>query len=156
VLAGLAIGGFFSVAWWWLLAPINDAASTVEIDIPPGTAAAIARGETVSLVPDRLTLTRGGSVRVINRDSVDHTIGDLVVPSGGTATIRPKSDATTLSCSAHPSGSLGLAPAVRPSLFEMVLPTFLIGLPIGAVCAFVAWVAGKLDLDDESPPDVHV
>ncbi|MBI5948644.1 MAG: hypothetical protein HY875_10955 [Chloroflexi bacterium] len=136
--------------WWALLSPSGDGAKTLEIVVPEGTAAAVAEGRPAPFIPTSLSLAKGGSLRVINNDVVEHDVGGYQVPAGRTVTFKANATGTgTLTCTIHPSGYLSLDLTERPSLASTILPTLLLGVPAGIALAVVVAIAGKLNLDDE-------
>lgn len=77
------------------------------IDIPDGTAARLAAGEDVQIVPDDLQLRLRDTLVVVNHDSVTHSIGPYRVAAGQTLETELSKAATMeASCSLHPSGSI--------------------------------------------------
>lgn len=144
--AALAYGGAiaicFVLAWivslaWWLLLP---SARTVVLDVPRGTAAAVARGERPSVIPSTLLLRRGDTLAIRNEDVVAHSIGLLMIAPGTTARIPVDAgllDGPPLLCSIHPSGALSISALARPGIEMTVLPTLLAGVPT-AMCLLVA------------------
>ncbi len=143
------------LVWWALLSPSAQASDTLEIVVPEGTAAAVAAGRPAPFVPTSLSLPKGGSLRVINNDVVEHDVGGYQVPAGRTVTFDANaSEGGTLTCSIHPSGYLALNLTERPGILSTIVPTLLLGLPAGIALAFVVGIAGKLKLDDDDL--VHV
>lgn len=144
----------FVAAWvvslaWWLLLP---EARTVVLEVPPGTASAIARGEVVSVIPETLVLRLGDTLVIRNDDIVTHTIGPNWLPPS--STVRIPVDAALLSrpqliCSLHPSGVLGLAAPARPGIGTTAFPTVFAGAPI-SLSAIVAMLVVKRLGRDES------
>ena len=58
-------------------------------EVPPGTAAALQRGESVDEVfPASLTLRVGDWLEVVNRDDDIHRLGPVVARAGETARVR--------------------------------------------------------------------
>jgi len=57
-------------------------ARTIVVDVPRGSAARIARGEDVNVVPDRIDARVGDTLRLINRDTRSHMIGPFLVGPG--------------------------------------------------------------------------
>ncbi|HJP40894.1 MAG TPA: hypothetical protein QGF35_04230 [Dehalococcoidia bacterium] len=152
---GLVVGAIFSVVWWALIDPITDDGVLTELEIPAGTAAAIAAGESATFVPNNLVLASNRKLTVRNLDSVDHQVGEFTVSAGGVAVISTKPDANQLSCTFHPSGSLGVGITERPNLALMVLPTVLIGFPLGLVGSLVSLIGSKLDTGQQAPRRVE-
>jgi plastocyanin len=88
-----------------------DDAGTFEHDfvIPPGTAARIAAGEQIEIVPAELVIKVGEAVRIVNNDSADHVVGVFFVAAGETLTQRFNSVGVLEGeCTVHPSGSFTL------------------------------------------------
>jgi len=75
--------------------------------IPAGTAARIAAGERVELLPADLRFRLRDTLVVVNDDDTTHQVGPFTVASGQRLEKR-FSEAATLegSCSLHPSGSI--------------------------------------------------
>ncbi len=114
---------------------------------------AIARGATFSFADNSLVLAPGATVRVVNQDSQEHSIGSFVIPAGETFDITlPKTGADTeLSCSIHPSGYLDLGVEKRPPLLATILPSILLGAPFGLLTALAIFLTGKIDSDPKQP-----
>ncbi|WP_419930894.1 cupredoxin domain-containing protein [Candidatus Poriferisodalis sp.] len=83
---------------------------TYTIDIPPGTAAAIAAGNDVNVIPDELDLTLRDVLIIVNRDSVAHTIGPFEIGPGEQSE-HSFNEVAAISayCSLHPSGSISIS-----------------------------------------------
>ena len=126
--AGAAMGLAFCALWWLLLA--NELVPTNQVEelvIPHGTADAIARGVPFAFVPDQFSLAPGGRLRVENRDSVTHRIGEAEIPAGATADIEA-SESGQLVCTIHPAGHLNIALTSRPPVGAMVLLVVVLSL----------------------------
>lgn len=57
---------------------------TVEFVVPAGTAARLAAGEKVVVMPDRVELRVGDSLSIRNEDTVDQSVGPFFVGAGNT------------------------------------------------------------------------
>jgi plastocyanin len=55
---------------------------TVVIDVPRGSAARIADGEDLRVVPDRIVARVGDTLRLVNHDTATHMIGPFLVGPG--------------------------------------------------------------------------
>jgi hypothetical protein len=127
---------------------------TVEIVIPPGTAAGLEAGVDVLRLPRTLSLVAGDELVVRNDDRVTHIVGPNVVAPGQTvrAVVRP-SLAGAFTCTVHPSGTLALE--VRPRGLDLrltVLPTLLIGVPLGLGLLGLVEVLRRLGASDGPDP----
>lgn len=78
---------------------------THEYVIPDGTAARIESGEAVEIVPQRLEVHVGDTIRVRNEDSKASNVGIFYVGAGETVTMRFSTPGTVKgACDIHPSG----------------------------------------------------
>ena len=92
---------------------IESADDATEFDwdyvIPAGTAASIAAGETVEIVPAELVVRKGDTIRIINQDDTDHIVGVFFVGAGETLTQRFQSVGVLEGeCSVHSGGAFTL------------------------------------------------
>lgn len=93
------------------LVSLADDQTDFEYDfvIEPGTAARIAAGEDVEVVPQELEVKVGESIRIVNNDSANHSVGIFFVLAGQTLTQNFRSPGVLEgSCSVHPSGRFTL------------------------------------------------
>jgi len=75
--------------------------------VPAGTAERVARGEDVSIVPDRLFLRVGDTITLVNDDDVVQQAGFLAVGPHETLTYRFRRPGSYVSaCTLHAGGSL--------------------------------------------------
>jgi plastocyanin len=77
--------------------------------IDAGTQQRIDAGEEVEIVPAELVVHVGESIRIVNDDVVDHTVGAFYVAAGETLTQEFRSPGTLEGeCTVHPSGQFVL------------------------------------------------
>lgn len=83
--------------------------ATHSFEIPPGTSARLAAGESVQVLPADLRFKVRDRLVVFNRDSATHYVGAFPIGPGQTLSKR-FSDAVSLSgyCSLHPSGNISI------------------------------------------------
>lgn len=118
---GLVLGIGLDVAWWVVVAhPLASARGGDEVVIPAGTAEALRVGAPFAFAPSRFTIPAGGRLRVINRDSVPHTVGSTVIPPGASADVEASASGELL-CSIHPKGHLAITLGTSPPLSGMIL-----------------------------------
>jgi plastocyanin len=65
-----------------------DEKATYEYVVPYGTGVKIDRGQTVVLMPSTLDVKVGESIRIVNKDSRDFTVGPFSVKAGQTVAMR--------------------------------------------------------------------
>lgn len=105
MLVGLVLGAIVSEVSFALL---NNGQTRppklVELDIPAGTAALVARGEADTTLPASMNFVVGDTLLVNNHDSVAHQLGPLFIPPGTSASMKLATEqGYTLLCSFEPS-----------------------------------------------------
>lgn len=65
-----------------------DQKATFEYVVPYGTSVKIDQGQQVDLMPQRLDVKVGDSIRITNRDGRDYMIGPFFVSAGSTVAMR--------------------------------------------------------------------
>lgn len=147
----LIAAGILVISWvlvtiaWWLLPD----ARTVPLEIPLGTNDRIIAGETVDVIPDSLVLRRGDTLVIQNRDETTHRIGALFVPPKTTerTIVGPEFfAASSLVCSFHSSGVIGIAPIAQPNLTATIIPTAIIWIPTTGVSLLALSIARRLQI----------
>ena len=68
------------VAFYFLRGDTDRVPTEIELVIPTGTAAKVAAGEPVPVIPDEMTFVLGDTLVVRNEDLVDHQLGPLWIP----------------------------------------------------------------------------
>lgn len=143
---GACIGAtlLVTLSWWAVLSPGARTPNADELVIREGTAEAIAKGYPVFL-PSVVSIRPGGTLRLVNEDTAQHTVGEVTIPPGATAELTAPADGTAYSCTIHPGGSLGFNVATRPPLWQAIVGATATGIVFGAIGAGVTAVTGKLD-----------
>ncbi|MFU8841642.1 MAG: hypothetical protein ACNA8R_13125 [Nitriliruptoraceae bacterium] len=79
------------------------------VEVPLGTAAQLAAGETVELLPRTLELKVGDSLEIRNHDVEAHEVGPYTVPAGQTL-VQGFSSPGVLqgACTLHPDGEFAI------------------------------------------------
>lgn len=79
------------------------------IDVPRGTAARIAAGQRVNIIPDRIVAHVGDTLRLVNHDSVPHMVGPFLVSPGQTLTSAlARAGTYTGTCTLHPGRRISI------------------------------------------------
>ena len=115
----------------------------IELDIPVGTAARIAKGEPNPSIPSNMVFVAGDTLVVKNLDVVDHRLGPLFIPSGTSASLT-LSDANsyTYTCSFQPSQVFGLDVQEPVTSATRLYGILISGLPLGMLMglySFLIW-----------------
>lgn len=148
---GTVVGWIVGVIWWAMLTPTAPSTPRT-INIPPGAAAAIARGEVPPGIPSVLSLNSAGKLLVSNHDTAEHLIAGTLVLPGDTVLVTPEEKSGTVACSFHPGGAIGISLQERPPITVTFVPAFMLGAPFGIAFGVATWVARKLGVDDEPAP----
>ena len=146
--AGIALAGGLSLAAWFALSdgPAR-APRTVELVIPAGTASRVQAGAFGPRLP--ASFVAGDTLVLRNEDSVEHRVGPYrVSPGVRTEVPLARAGSQSLLCTFHPQGIVGLTVRAGGNPLVVLWPTFLLGLPLGAVLGAVWTVLSRLD-----PPD---
>jgi hypothetical protein len=114
MLVGLLLGaGISEISFRLLDNGQTRAPKRVQLDIPAGTAARVARGEADPTLPPNMSFVVGDELVVMNHDSEAHQLGPLFIPAGTSASMRLAAEqGYTFICSFEPSKYLSLT--MRP------------------------------------------
>lgn len=140
MLIGLVLGAIISEASFSLL---NNGQTrppqVVELNIPPGTAQRVARGEADPTLPASMLFVVGDTLLVRNQDSTAHQLGPLFIPPGSSASMKLDTEqGYSLICSFQPSKYLGLSVQSPLTLTTRVVGILEAGLNIGFLIALYA------------------
>ncbi len=87
LLIGLLVGVVLTEGTFYFLQETARAPMTIELVIPNGTSARIAKGEQPPSIPDSMVFVVGDKFLVVNQDSKDHQLGPLWIPAGASASL---------------------------------------------------------------------
>ncbi len=143
MLAGLVIGVLVSEVSFYL---VNDgstrAPKLVVLNIPPGTAAQVARGQGNDNLPSDMTFVLGDTLLVNNHDSVAHQLGPLFIPAGSSASMNlANGDGYQLLCSFEPSKYLQLTVLPPLTITTRIIGVLEAGLNVGFLISVYALIA---------------
>ncbi len=111
----------------------------VQLDIPAGTAAKLARGQADPSLPTSMTFVVGDELVVNNHDSVAHKLGPLFIPAGTSASMNLASEqGYTMLCSFEPSKYLELDVLPPLTATTRVVGVLEAGLNVGFLIAVYA------------------
>ena len=103
---------------------------TIELVIPAGTTVIVAQGE--SVLPASQNFVVGDTLLVHNQDSVTHTLGPLVIPSGSSASMKfDQAGNLDYTCSFQPSQYYGIDIQPALSLATRLEASLVAGIPLG-------------------------
>ncbi len=131
LIAGILLSaGISEVSFRLLKDTSSRAPTTIELTIPPGTAAKVAEGE--SVLPKDMSFVVGDKLVVHNQDSVAHTLGPMYVPAGASASLAlEKPENMVYACSFQPGQYFGLDVGEALTFSTRLGGVLLAGLPLG-------------------------
>jgi len=151
MLVGLLIGVLISEVSYLFLKETNRPPERVEIVIPEGTAARVAKGEAPPTIPDEMTFVLGDTLVVTNQDVTDHELGPLWIPPGTSASLNlDQAEAYAFSCSFQPTKYLGIDVREPVTLVTRLIGIIVISVPLGALFSVYSLVAWPLKEKEKS------
>lgn len=140
MLVGLLLGVVISELSFYLL---NNGETRppklVQLDIPAGTAARVARGEADPAIPSSMTFVTGDTLLVVNHDSVTHKLGPLLIPAGSSSSMKLATEqGYNLLCSFQPSKYLSLSVLPALTIWTRVVGVLEAGVNVGFLIAVYA------------------
>lgn len=106
----------------------------IELIIPAGTAAKVALGKAEPALPDKMVFVQGDTLVVVNKDSVDHHLGDLFIPSNTSASlILNQAASLSYACSFEPTQYFGLDVREPVTLDTRIYGLIISALPLGII-----------------------
>jgi hypothetical protein len=141
ILLGLLIGVAINEITYIFLRNTARAPKVVEILIPNGTAAQVARGEKPPTIPDSMTFVVGDTLLVKNNDITDHELGPLWIPAGTSASLSlDAAESYAYSCSFQPGQYFGLDVHEALTTGTRIYGILFTGLPLGTLIAVYALI----------------
>jgi hypothetical protein len=141
IVIGLLLGLAISEITFSFLRETARPPKNIELIIPAGTAAQVARGEQPPSIPDALTLVAGDTLIVRNEDVTDHQLGPLWIPAGASASLRlTEADSYDYSCSFQPSRSIGLDVHESLTWSTRLEGIFFTGIPLAVLLALYSLI----------------
>jgi len=141
-----------------LLIYTNNSGDPVQysLDIPPGSSALIEAGENPLEIPPTWTFNTEDTLRIENRDSVTHSLGDWnVLPEAVETFELLATSSGTFPSTLHPSGSVTLDVQPRDFVFSFIAySTFGFGIAIGIILFVGLTIARALDHDEDEWQDI--
>lgn len=124
---------------------------TIQLVIPPGTAAKVAQGQ--SVIPAGQVFVVGDVLEVKNEDSVTQTLGPLVIPPGSSASMKlDQVGNLSYTCSFQPSKYYGIEVQQALTFAMRLEASLLAGIPLGMLLGVYSLVAKPVKSKVKAPP----
>jgi hypothetical protein len=147
LLIGIAGGWLISEGSYQLnkVPGTRDEPRQVELIIPAGTSAKLAKGEAVVDIPTKMTFVEGDVLVVRNQDSVSHQLGPVWVPpqSSGVLQIQ-EANTYSYSCTFEKSKILGLEVLPRLTIGSRVQGVLAVALPSAVMLTLYSFLVFPL------------
>jgi hypothetical protein len=142
LLIGLIMGVVLNEVTFLFLKETARPPKTIELVIPLGTAASVARGEAPPGIPDSMVFVVGDTLVVKNEDVSDHQLGPLWIPAGTSASLSlDDAQSYAYSCSFQPGKYFGLDVHEALTFGTRIYGIFYSGIPLGILIAVYAVIA---------------
>lgn len=152
MLVGLILGAAISEITFYFLKESARPPQIVELVIPPGTAAQVARGIQPPTIPDTMIFVTGDTLVVKNKDSVNHELGPMWIPSGTSASlVLGETNSYSYACSFRPDKYLGLDVREPLTISTRIEGILFAGLPMGVLIALYVVFAMPQNNKEEDP-----
>jgi hypothetical protein len=138
---GLVIGIAINEITFMFLRQTARPPKVIELIIPNGTAARVARGETPPTIPDSMTFVVGDTLVVKNDDSANHELGPLWIPAGSSASLSLDAvQSYAYACSFQPGKYFGLDVHEPLTLTIRLYGILFSSIPSGALIALYSLI----------------
>ena len=113
----------------------------VILTIPVGTGAEVARGEQPPTIPKDMVFVVGDTLVVVNKDNVDHKLGQLWIPANSSARLALNEEGSVAyECSFQPDDIFGLDVRQALTLDTRISGILVAGLPLGMLIAVYSFI----------------
>jgi hypothetical protein len=125
---------------------------TIQLEIPAGSAALVAEGLTPPDIPDEMTFVLGDELVVVNHDDVDHQLGPIWVPPGGSASLKlAKAERVAMACSFQPTRYLGIQVKEPTTIGTRLLALVVASPATAAILLLYSLAAYPIELKKKLP-----
>ena len=152
---GLAAGFVISEVSFQLLKQDNRAPTEVNLTIPAGTSALVAKGDSPPSIPEGMKFVVGDTLVVYNEDEVDHQLGPLWIPAGATASMNlDRNQNFIFACTFQPSSYFGLDVREPVTIWTRLGGVAFSGIPLGAILALYSFITWPIPKSTEESNDI--
>ena len=141
MLLGIGLGFVLSELSFVFLHETARPPQDVILTIPAGTAEKVARGEQPPSIPQDMIFVVGDILVVVNKDNVDHKLGQLWIPANSSARLALNEEQNiAYECSFQPGNYFGLDVRQALTLGTRIYGVLYAGLPIGVLILVYSFV----------------
>jgi hypothetical protein len=133
---GVFVGALTTEAAYFLLKTENREPTTIEIQIPVGTAQLIRDGDDPEILSKDMHFVVGDTLRVINNDDENHQLGPLYIPANSSASLKLDLEENLIvECSFQSTKYVGLTIQEPVTWWTRIRGYFFAGFPLGMLFA---------------------
>jgi len=141
LLIGIGLGFVLSELAFYFQHDTARPPQDVVLTIPAGTAAEVARGEQPPAIPKDMIFVVGDTLVVVNKDNVNHKLGQLWIPANSSARLALDAEGNiAYECSFQPDNIFGLDVRQALTLSTRISGVLFAGLPLGMLIAVYSFV----------------
>jgi hypothetical protein len=141
MLIGIGLGLLISELSFIILHETTRPPQDVILTIPAGTAAEVARGEQPPSIPSDMIFVVGDTLVVVNKDNVDHKLGQLWIPANSSARLALNEEQNmAFECSFQPSSYFGIEVRQALTIGTRIYGILYAGVPIGILILLYSFV----------------
>jgi len=141
LLIGIGLGGVLSEIAFFFQHDTARPPQDVVLTIPAGTAAEISRGEQPPTIPKDMIFVVGDTLVVVNKDDVNHKLGQLWIPANSSARLALDAEGNiAYECSFQPDNIFGLDVRQALTLSTRISGVLFAGLPLGMLIAVYSFI----------------
>lgn len=135
-IAGLLMAVLMTEAAYFLLKKENREPTTIEFQIPAGTAQLMRDGENPQILSSDMRFVVGDTLKVINNDNENHQLGPLYIPANSSASLKLDTEENLIvECSFESTKFVGLTIQEPVTWNTRVRGYFFSGFPLGTLFA---------------------
>lgn len=141
LLIGVVLGFMLSEAAFFFQHETARPPKDIVLTIPAGTAAEVALGQQPPSIPQGMIFVVGDTLVVVNKDNVDHKLGQLWIPADSSSRM-PLNEEGNISyeCSFQPTSVFGIDVRQSLTLSTRISGTLFAGLPLGMLIAVYSFI----------------
>jgi hypothetical protein len=143
-LLGLIVAALMTEAAYFLLKRENRTPTTIEINIPNGTAQQMRDGQNPEILSKDMRFVVGDILKVINNDNENHQLGPLYIPANSSASLKLENEENLIvECSFQSTKFVGLTIQESVTWYTRLRGYFFSGFPLGMIFAVYSGLVGS-------------
>lgn len=148
---GVCVAAIMTEVAYFFLKTENREPTTIEIQIPVGTAQLMRDGNAPEILSKDMRFVVGDTLRVINNDDENHQLGPLYIPANSSASLKLDTEENLIvECSFQSTKFVGLTIQEPVTWWTRVRGYFYSGFPMGMLFAVYSGLIVKKKKDESN------